>query len=211
MKFKTYSCPKCGAHYNPAKYHCEYCGSYIFMSNDRYADVSNVKIEISEKAEDDIKKYPGVYVFGRLLGIGERPISLGAANYFTDSSAAGGKLLLTNTRLWFGAHALNFGRAEVKIDLKKITNVEVVANMIVSQQILVTENDKSHRFVVYHGNEWVQKIKEAIKAYEEADTSTVAPKAMNYIEELKQLKCLMDDRIITEEEFIIKKRMLLDL
>ena len=45
MNFKTTSCPNCGGAYNPAKYQCEYCGSYIFMSNSNYTDFSNVKID----------------------------------------------------------------------------------------------------------------------------------------------------------------------
>lgn len=205
MKLKIYSCPNCGANYNPAKYHCEYCGSYIFMSNDRFTDVSNIKIETPEKINDETIKYPGVYVFGRLLGKGERPISLGVANYYTGTVAAGGKLLLTNKSLSFSAHAFNIGRQEAKIDLIKITDVEVVANFIISQHILVTENGRLHKFVVYHGNEWVQKIKEAINKCEEFEEPIPMQKTMNYIEELKQLKHLLDVGVITEEEFNIKK------
>ena len=48
MNFKTFTCPNCAANYNPAKYQCEYCGSYIFMSNDNYTDFSNVKIELPQ-------------------------------------------------------------------------------------------------------------------------------------------------------------------
>ena len=212
MNFKAFSCPNCGANYNPAKYQCEYCGSYIFMSNDNYKDFSNIKIELPQKPTDDSGKYPGIYVFGRLLGRGERPITLGVANYFTGLVSAGGKLLLTNKSLSFSAHAFNVGRQETKIDLKQITDVKVSANLLVSQRILVTVNGKAHKFVVYHGNEWVQKIKEAIANYNDADTPPVpTTNTNNYIEELQQLKQLLDMGVITEEEFNIKKRMLLGL
>lgn len=216
MSYKTSSCPNCGASYNPAQYQCDYCGSYIFMSNETYTDFSNIKIELPQKPKTERSKYPGVYVFGRLLGQGERPITLGAANYYTGPVAAGGKLLLTNKSLSFSAHAFNVGRQETKIDLKQITDVRLAANLLISQQITVTANGRTHKFVVYHGSEWVQKIKEAIARYQ-ADTVVQAPAAKpnpspsNYIEELRQLKELLDMGIITEEEFNIKKRMLLGL
>lgn len=215
MNFKAFSCPNCGANYNPAKYQCEYCGSYIFMSNENYTDFSNVKIELPQKPKDDTGKYPGIYVFGRLLGRGERPITLGAANYYTGMVAAGGKLLLTNKSLSFSAHAFNVGRQEAKIDLKQITDVKVSANLLISQHIRVTANGKSHKFVVYHGSDWVQKIKEAIAKYDVVDISVQTPSSNsstnNYIAELQQLKQLLDMGVITEEEFNIKKRMLLGL
>ena len=211
MNLKTFTCPNCGANYNPAKYQCEYCGSYIFMSNDKYTDFSNVKIELPQKPKDDSGKYPGIYVFGRLLGAGERPITLGVANYFTGLVSAGGKLLLTNKSLSFSAHAFNVGKQETRIDLKQITDVKLSSNLLISQQILVTANGKSHKFVVYHGKEWVQKIKDAIAKYEDYETPATGQKANNYIEELQQLKQLLDMGVITEDEFNIKKRMLLGL
>ena len=219
MKYEASSCPNCGANYNPAKYQCEYCYSYIFISNDNYKDFSNVKIELPPKPKDESSKCPGVYVFGRLLGRGEKPITLGVANYYTGSFASAGKLLLTNKSLSFSAHSFNIGRQETRIDLKKITNVQVLSNFLfsqqivvtVSQQIFVTDSIEHHRFVVYHGKEWVQKIKEAIANYDEFENTPVEPRETNYIQELQQLKKLLDMGIITEEEFNMKKRMLLGL
>jgi len=211
MNFKTFTCPNCAANYNPANYQCEYCGSYIFMSNDNYKDFSDVKIVLPQKPKDDSGKYPGIYVYGRLLGAEERPITLGLANYYTGLAAAGGKLLLTNKSLSFSAHAFNVGKQEARIELKQITDVKVSANLLISQQILVTANGKSHKFVVYHGNDWVQKIKDAIAKYEECEAPITGQKAGNYIEELQQLKQVLDMGIITEDEFNIKKRMLLGL
>ncbi len=219
MVFKSITCPNCSASYNPAKYQCEYCGSYIFMSKESYKDFSDIKIEIPERAADESGKYPGVYVFGRLLGRGERPITLGAANYYTGMAAAGGKLLLTNKSLSFSAHAFNVGRQETKIELNEITDVKVGANLLISQHILVTAKGEAHKFVVYHGNEWVQKIKEAIANYNCASAPAEKPVANtvslsgsdNYIAELQQLKQLLDMGIITEDEFNIKKRMLLGI
>ena len=211
MNLKTVSCPNCGANYNPAKYQCEYCGSYIFISNDNYTDLSNIKMDLPPKPKGETGKYPGIYVFGRLLGVGEKPIILGAANYFTGLVAAGGKLLLTNKSLSFSAHAFNVGRRETRIDLNQITDVRVSANLLISQHILVTANKKKHKFVVYHGNEWVKKINDAIAKYDEHEELICKPQANNYIQELQQLKQLLDMGVITEDEFNIKKRILLGL
>ena len=211
MNFKATSCPNCGAQYNPANYQCNYCGSYIFMSNDNYADFSNIKIELP-KRKSETGKYPGIYVFGRLLGAGEKPITLGSANYFSGMfSSAGGKLLLTNKSLSFSAHSFNVGKQEACIDLKQITNVTVSANFLISQRILVTTNENKYKFVVYHGKEWVEKIKDAIEKYDESETIVSESQTNNYIQELQQLKQLLDMGIITEDEFNIKKRMLLGL
>lgn len=47
--------------------------------------------------------------------------------------------------------------------LKDITNVELTANLLVSQHILVSTPTQKHKFVVYHGKEWVAKIIDAKK------------------------------------------------
>ena len=214
MNFKTFSCPNCGANYNPSKYQCEYCGSYIFMSNENYKDFSNINIELPKKIDENTNKYPGIYVYGRLLGKKERPITLGDANYFTGVVSAGGKLLLTNKSLSFSAHAFNVGNQETRIELNQIEDVKLGANMLISQNIIVTTNEKKHKFVVYHGKEWVEKIKEAISNYSEnQDIPTEQTKSTSddYINELQRLKKLLDEGIITEEEFNIKKRMLLKI
>lgn len=214
MNLKAFNCPNCGANYNPAKYQCEYCGSYIFISNDNYKDFSSVNIELPQITETDSQKHPGVYVYGRLLGKNERPITLGVANYYTGIVSAGGKLLLTNKSLSFSAHSFNVGKKETRIELNQITDVKVVANMLISQHILVTTNTGSHKFVVYHGKEWVEKINQAITSYIEEPTSIPSHPSSNnndYIVELQRLKQLCDMGVITEDEFNIKKRILLGL
>ena len=56
-----------------------------------------------------------------------------------------------------------------------------------------------------------QKIQDAVAKYEDYEAPATGQKASNYIEELQQLKQLLDMGIITEDEFNIKKRMLLGL
>lgn len=212
MALQTFNCPNCGGAYNPTKYKCEYCGSYVIMSNENFVDLSKINIDLKKNTEN---KYPGVYVFGRLLGEGEKPITLGAANYFTGFASAGGKLLLTNRSLSFSAHGINVGRKEVSISLNDVTNVELGANMLISQHILVSTETETHKFVVYHGKEWVEKILDAKKHVndyvEEEVVSQVVQVTTDYTVELRKLKGLLDDGIITQEEFDIKKRNLLGI
>lgn len=211
MALNALNCPNCGGTYNPAKYQCEYCGSYIIMSNNNYVDLSKVDFDI-KKQDDD--KYPGIYVFGRLLGRGEKPIAIGSANYFTGLTSAGGKLLLTNRSLSFSAHAINVGRQQAVINLDSITEVKVGANLLISQHLLVFESAQKHKFVVYHGKDWVEKIKEAMKHCGEGavdysfDHLSDSP---DYSVELRKLKQLLDDGIITQEEYDIKKRAILGI
>lgn len=214
MVMKSLTCPNCGAVVNPAVYRCEYCGSYVFISDEKFKDFSSVRIEFPQPARNQTGRYPGVYVFGRLLGVGERPIVLGSANYFTGIVSAGGKLLLTNKSLFFSAHAFNVGQKETSISLSQISEVKVGTNHLISQQLLITANGKKHKFVVYHGDKWVQAIKDAMSAPAEDDAPTASlsdPQSGTYIEELQQLKRLYDMGVITEEEFTIKKRLLLGI
>lgn len=115
---------------------------------------------------NEFDKYPGIEIFGRFVGKGERPLAMGLANYFTGIISAGGKLLLTNKSLYFSAHALNVGRKECKIELKDITKVEIALNLLVSQHLVVYTNSDSHRFVVYHGKDWIASIKKAMADFE---------------------------------------------
>lgn len=213
MTLTSLKCPNCGANYNPSKYLCEYCGAYVIMSDEKYLDLSEVIFKATSKINDEKEKYPGIYVFGRLLGKGERPITLGFANYFTGIISAGGKLLLTNQSLSFSAHGINIGRKECKINLIDIKDVQVALNLFISQHIIVSTEKDTHRFVVYHGKDWVKNIKEAMRHTEEIfDISSNNDFiSSDYSIELRKLKSLLDDGIITQEEYNIKKRTILKI
>jgi len=92
---KSMHCPNCGAPYNPAKYECESCGSFVIISDANQftvpkQTVSEIEAKVSRAAEDSAARYPGTYVFGKLLGEGEIPLRLGAANYYTSALMASG-------------------------------------------------------------------------------------------------------------------------
>lgn len=221
--FKSMNCPNCGAPYNPAKYECESCGSFVIISDANQftvpkQTVSQIEEKISRAESDPAARYPGTYVFGRLLGEGEIPLRLGAANYYTSALfSSGGKLLLTGAALYFSSHAFNAGKMDLSIPLSEITEVKHDRSQIVSDQISVYTGSKRHRFVVFGGKEWVEMIESAKANPQRANksASVSAPaggdRSGDYAEELVKLKKLLDAGVITEEEFTIKKRMLLGL
>ena len=206
MTAKALNCPNCGGIYNPTKYQCEYCGSYVILSNDNYIDLSSVVDNKKDLYQED---FPGIYVFGRLLGKGEKPIILGAANNNTGINSTGGKLLLTNKSLSFSAHAFNVGTKEIRFELCDISDIKLSTNFLISQSIIITTTTQKYKFVVYHGKDWIANILAAKESY--CATPNEDINFQDYTVELRKLKQLLNDGIITQEEFDIKKRTLLNI
>ena len=207
---KTLRCPNCGADYNPAQYKCEYCGSFIFLGEDSKDKEFNVPENIIHDMTNNAASSPGIYVYGSLLGKGEIPLRLGLANYYTSKFiGVGGKLLLTKSNLYFTSHKVFQAKIDLKINLLDITSVNQELNLFVSQHISVCENGSKHRFVVYGGKEWIRMINEAINNYSAPSDSS--NNNNDYTAELVKLKNLLDRGIITQEEFAIKKRMILEI
>ena len=98
-----------------------------------------------------------------MLGRGEVPLRLGAANYYKNAFInVGGKVLLTKKSLQFSSHAFVQGKKTVVIPLSEIIRAEYDgSNLGISDQISVYTAEKRHKFVVYGGNRWVSMIEEA--------------------------------------------------
>lgn len=107
-----------------------------------------------------------------LLRPGEQILMSGMANKWQKVGNKGGKLFLTNQRLVFKAHALNFGS---KFDEYNLTDIRTnggavqisVTSYLVSFNItLYTKYGEDLSFVVTRGqkDEWVQKISAAVAA-----------------------------------------------
>ena len=212
MKLQALNCPNCGGAYNPVHIRCEYCGSFIIMSNENQY---NVPAHIVEEIESNDSNCPGVYVFGTLLGEGETPLRLGAANYYKNAFVnVGGKVLLTKKSVQFSTHTFMQSKDTVVIPLKDIIKAEYdKSNLGISDQISVYTSEKRHKFVVYGGKEWVKLIEEAKSETPKNKASLTSGQTTNadYTEELIKLKKLLDAGIISEEEFAIKKRQLLNI
>lgn len=221
---KALNCPNCGGAYNPAKYRCEYCGSFVIFSDEK---AFNVPLEVVndmrgafENCESNKSDYPGVYIFGSLIGKGEVPVRLGAANYYKNALInVGGKCLLTERNFYFSSHTFVQSKTDVSIELNQIERCEYDgSNLGISDQISIYANGKRHKFVVYRGKEWINMIEKTrqgrnsrtFNGVQNVKQSSIT-NSNNYTEELVALKKLLDAGIITEEEFTIKKRMLLGL
>ncbi|MBQ7502407.1 SHOCT domain-containing protein [bacterium] len=216
---KSLTCPNCSAAYDPASYKCDYCGSFIVSTDQKQFNVpQNVVSEMAAKR--NTAACPGIYVFGSLLGQGEIPLRMGAANYYKNALVGvGGKLLLTEFNLYFSSHTFMQGKTDLCIPLKEITEVNLELNLVVSQHVSVTAGGKKHRFVVFGGQEWIDKIEQARRGGitaampqpNAAFPQAQAAPAGDYTDELVRLKKLCDAGVITPEEFALKKRQLLGL
>lgn len=96
---KALNCPNCAAVFNPSNKSCEYCGSYIITT-----DSKQFKYDLNEFKPT----YKKIFFHEIEMGTNELPIRSGMANiYYSATKSDGGRLLLTNQRLIFCAHALN--------------------------------------------------------------------------------------------------------
>lgn len=168
---KALNCPNCGGAYDPSKYQCNYCGSFIFLSDEKEFNVPLETIahlhNTFESHKNNKTDYPGIYIFGSLLGKGEVPIRLGSANYFKSTFVnVGGKILLTESNLYFSSHKFVQSKMDVSIKLDQIQNCSYDKSYLgISDQISVYANEKRHKFVVYGGKEWIKLIEKAQKQY----------------------------------------------
>lgn len=82
------------------------------------------------------------------------------ANHFKGVEGVGGKLYLTNQRLVFKSHKLNFQNHELSINLIDINKVERYRNLgIVNNGLTVTSKlNGVDKFVVEQANEWFKKL-----------------------------------------------------
>jgi hypothetical protein len=96
--------------------------------------------------------------------IGEIEIHAGPANVWRGIEAVGGRLTLTNQRLWFRPHALNIQGGDLSIPLGNIADVELGNSLwVIPNQIVVRCRDgKQHKMVVWGRDAWVAKIRHAI-------------------------------------------------
>ena len=87
----------------------------------------------------------------------------GLANYYTGLVTAGGNLTLTDTELIFDGHPFNVGRTKASILVKDISEVQLSRKICYLQHILVTANNETHKFAVYHGDKWIKHIEKVRK------------------------------------------------
>ncbi|MBG9756412.1 PH domain-containing protein [Lysinibacillus sphaericus] len=149
---KALNCPNCAATFNPEDSICEYCGSYIITSEAKQFtyDFNEFKSTYKKIFFHEIEMYAN-----------ELPIRSGMANiYYSATKSDGGRLLLTNQRLIFCAHALNINpNLYWEISLKDVDRAELGLNLFISQRIKVFDvKGNETTFVVYGGKTWLEEI-----------------------------------------------------
>ena len=90
----------------------------------------------------------------------EKLVKKGAANHFMWIEGVGGKLFLTNQRIFFKSHGLNIQIHELSISLNEIENIEGEYSLwsIPNELIVKTRNGKREKFVVHSRSKWIEKI-----------------------------------------------------
>jgi len=92
----------------------------------------------------------------------ETEIYSDGANLFRGVQAVGGKLILTNERLIFLPHNLNFNREQEYLDLTKINSTKEVKTMnLIDNGLRITLNNEIElKFVLNNRETWIEKIEE---------------------------------------------------
>lgn len=101
----------------------------------------------------------------RLIMPGERALHAGVANHLVQGESAGGYLWLTDARLLYVSHEVNFQPHELAIPLGEIRDVRPARTFgLIPNGLTVTTLDgATERFVVERRGEWVRKIQAARK------------------------------------------------
>ncbi|ACA41218.1 hypothetical protein J2D69_15785 [Lysinibacillus sphaericus] len=149
---KALNCPNCAATFNPKDSICEYCGSYIITS-----EAKQLTYDLNEFKPT----YKKIFFHEIEMCANELPIRSGMANfYYSATKSDGGRLLLTNQRLIFCAHALNINpNLYREISLKDVDRAELGLNLFISQRIKVFDvKGNETTFVVYGGKTWLEEI-----------------------------------------------------
>ena len=97
-------------------------------------------------------------------------IRKGAATRLVPFEGVGGKLFLTNQRLFFEAHSFNVQKGDGSIFLKNIVAVEAKHSDFISRKLSIYLRNKSvEEFTVYKRKMWVSEIEKAIKNLKEVE------------------------------------------
>ena len=101
---------------------------------------------------------------------GEQLLMSGSANKWQTVGSKGGKLFLTDQRIVFKAHAINFGSKFDEYELSAIqtqgntVNIKTTTNLVSFNITFFTKSGEKLSFVVTRSqkNEWIRQITEAI-------------------------------------------------
>ncbi len=97
---------------------------------------------------------------------GEKILKKGHANYYENHLLNTGRLYLTNERIYFSSHPLNFKKVGITMPLQEVTGVELRNNYKVFSHgfYIVMHNGTKHHFAVWQRRRWKKIINEVIAA-----------------------------------------------
>ncbi len=153
---KALNCPNCAATFDPKESVCEYCGSYIITSEAKQITYDTDDFKLANKK---------IFFHEIEMNKNEFPIRSGVANmYYSATKSDGGRLLLTNQRLIFCAHAINLNpNLYWELSLNDIDEIKLGLNLLITQRIhIIDEEDNETIFVVYGGKHWLNELDHAL-------------------------------------------------
>ncbi|WP_024748150.1 PH domain-containing protein [Levilactobacillus namurensis] len=132
--------------------------------------------------------------------------------YAVNGGLKGNTVLMvcTNKRILFIDKGMVYGVKSTEIPLDSVNAVSYSSGMLLSK-ISVTNGATTTQIVSIPKNTapiMVERIKEARDAYQKNMTS---PEKSSSITDLRELKALLDDGILTQEEFNAKKKQILGI
>ena len=94
----------------------------------------------------------------------EEIIHQGGANHFMNGEAVGGKLFLTNQRLYYKSHGLNLQNHDLTMQFSEIKKLELCKTMYIVPNGLKIHlsNGNVEQFVVQKRKKWLELIEEKI-------------------------------------------------
>ncbi|MGE8036841.1 PH domain-containing protein [Lysinibacillus sp. NPDC093692] len=153
---KALNCPNCAATFDPEENVCEYCGSYIITSKSKQITYDSNDFKLANKK---------IFFNEIEMNTNEFPIRTGLGNmYYSLTKSDGGRLLLTNQRLIFCAHAINLNpNLYWEVSLEDVDRVELGLNLFITQRIHVIDDGENETiFVVYGGKNWISELEHVL-------------------------------------------------
>jgi hypothetical protein len=104
-------------------------------------------------------------ILGAGVGLGEAVLHSGPANLWRSVEPVAGELRLTTARLCFRPHGFGFQGGELSVPLGEIARVELASSLwVIPNQIVVVRRDgRAHKLVVWGRDEWITRIRHAMK------------------------------------------------
>jgi len=153
---KALNCPNCAATFDPKENVCEYCGSYIITAKAKQITYDSNEFKLANKK---------IFFHDIEMNTNEFPIRSGLGNmYYSITKSDGGRLLLTNQRLIFCAHAINLNpNLYWEVYLDEVVRTELGLNFFITQKIHVFDEEENETiFVVYGGKHWINELDHAL-------------------------------------------------